>query len=337
MALQGAGDPRWVVRERNDGRNVNGWHWEDKNVSNWAKDRIKQLLNPPACTASAGDISVFLKQIESVDGDATLYNRKGVLKVLYDLKVSGKWETSHADEEGRTKGEIKFELFDEDPDVVVSIDAKSKAEHKWKMLFLEKIAPVIQEQCKIFVRELHAGAGQCLDGVSMEHKPKVSESKVTDFLRSGMSQSEKRVVKKGGSGTTRMMLEDTFTCSKADMYLGLTEVGRLQAITRGSAMSEARVGGDFMLLNGTVRGKYTKLVKDCEVGMSWKLKTWGEDAEASDVIIKIEENEEGRTLVEVEILDVPIKEKSGTEGFWRVQIFQAMKVVLGWGRASHFL
>ena len=27
MALKGEGDPRWIVTNRDDGRNVNNWHW----------------------------------------------------------------------------------------------------------------------------------------------------------------------------------------------------------------------------------------------------------------------------------------------------------------------
>lgn len=27
MARIGEGDPRWIVNEREDGRNVNSWHW----------------------------------------------------------------------------------------------------------------------------------------------------------------------------------------------------------------------------------------------------------------------------------------------------------------------
>jgi hypothetical protein len=28
MAKFGEGDPRWIVTERQDGTNINGWHWE---------------------------------------------------------------------------------------------------------------------------------------------------------------------------------------------------------------------------------------------------------------------------------------------------------------------
>ena len=27
MAKEGEGDPRWIVSERADGKNVDGWHW----------------------------------------------------------------------------------------------------------------------------------------------------------------------------------------------------------------------------------------------------------------------------------------------------------------------
>ena len=44
MAKVGEGDPRWLVSDRTDGRNVNGWHWEEKNALAWSKKRIHELL-----------------------------------------------------------------------------------------------------------------------------------------------------------------------------------------------------------------------------------------------------------------------------------------------------
>lgn len=323
------------MREREDGRNVNNWHWEDKDVTGWAKERLRELLRSDVCTASGGDVSVAVEKVESVDGDATLYNRKGVLKVLYDLKVSGKWTTSHVDKDLRTSGEFKFELFDEDPEVNVSVDSKSKAEHRFKVLLAEKVVPIMQQQCRVFVRELHAGAGQALDGVAMPTKKKESEVKVTDFLRSGMDQASK--AKKAGANTTTLVMRDVFTCSQEDMFLGLTDQARLEAITRARALSEAREGGRLNLLNGTAHGRYTGLVPGKEVRMEWKLKKWGDDAECGEAVIRMERDDDGKTALEVRISGVPTAHKTATEGFWRVQVFQAMKMVMGWGSASQFL
>ena len=44
MAKFGEGDARWIVADRQDGTNVHNWHWAEKDVLNWAKQRITELL-----------------------------------------------------------------------------------------------------------------------------------------------------------------------------------------------------------------------------------------------------------------------------------------------------
>lgn len=44
MAKWGEGDPRWLVEDRSDGKNVNKWHWEEFNKIEWAKARLSELL-----------------------------------------------------------------------------------------------------------------------------------------------------------------------------------------------------------------------------------------------------------------------------------------------------
>ena len=334
MALRGEGDPRWVVRERQDGRNVNGWHWEDKDVSNWAKQRIKQLLTCEICKVNCKNTQLIVKSVETVDGDATLYNRKGILKVLYDLKVSGKWSSMENDDNERTYGDFKFELFDEEPEVVVIIDPKSKGEHLFKTSFQNHITPIIRDQCGIFIKEMHQGAGQSVEGLTVPvTKKKEKETKVTDYLRSGMNQ--KATVKKTNS-TSRLIMKEIFVCNSMDIYLAFTDRARLEAITRSKVISDATVGGKLNLMNNTIVAEYKTLLVGQEIRLSWKLKTWGDENDASDVIIKFEEDE-GKTTVEVIIETVPNEHKSATEGFWRVQMFQATKIVMGWGSASSFL
>ena len=42
MAAVGEGDSRWVVEHREDGRNVNSWHWDQLDVSNKTEVRRKK-------------------------------------------------------------------------------------------------------------------------------------------------------------------------------------------------------------------------------------------------------------------------------------------------------
>ncbi len=44
MARIGEGDERWIVQDREDGTNVNSWHWAERDVLPWAKRRLQELL-----------------------------------------------------------------------------------------------------------------------------------------------------------------------------------------------------------------------------------------------------------------------------------------------------
>lgn len=50
-------DPRWLVQHRDDGKNVNGWHWEEKNRLEWTKQRLRELL-PAIPAAETGNLRI---------------------------------------------------------------------------------------------------------------------------------------------------------------------------------------------------------------------------------------------------------------------------------------
>lgn len=342
MAKQGEGDPRWVVKERGDGTNVNGWHWSDKNVSSWAHSRLKDLILPELVSvlAKPGEHDgCKVDEIKKVEGDATLYNRKGVLKVLYDLKVTGKWSSLHKEKDDRTHGEFKFELFDEDPEVVVTVDTKSKGEPIYKSLIAKSLQPVVLEKCKLFIKELHAGAGASLDGIVIpssnpKPKPKPQETKVTDFLRSGMDQPARQEAQPKDAGVGCMTLSERFICSTMDMYKALTDKPRLEAITRCKAVSEPVADGELNLMNGTVVGRYGSVAPGASISLkSWRLKSWDEATKPTTVDITCAE-EDNCTKLTIVLNRIPNKYRTETEGFWRTQIFQAIKIVMGYRSAA---
>ena len=55
--LVSAVDPRWIVSERDDGKNCNNWHWSETNLTEWSKERLTELLVPrsPELIASLFD------------------------------------------------------------------------------------------------------------------------------------------------------------------------------------------------------------------------------------------------------------------------------------------
>lgn len=84
MAKLGEGDERWIVKEREDGRNCNNWHWTTKDVSaNTKADLIRTLTE---CTFEAPLALAKIKSAE-VTGEASVNNRKGKIFLIYDFEV----------------------------------------------------------------------------------------------------------------------------------------------------------------------------------------------------------------------------------------------------------
>lgn len=346
MALQGEGDPRWVVRQREDGRNVNGWHWEDKDVTSWAEKRLKSLIVSTTCYSDTPAPGVHVVSLDSVDGDATLYNRKGVLKVLYDLKLVGKWSSRHEDENQCTSGEFRVELFDDDPEVTSSIDSKSKAsESQFRSAFNSSVAPIIVKHCQTFIKELYKGADQFVDGMSIQtnavkHQPtktvsrtEISSSKPAAESKDSAKKTSKQKPKSGGSKIT---IEESFICNSEDWLMVFLDPPRLSAITRSPAIVEPREGGKWEIMNGAASGTIVSITNKQNLTMNWKLRSWGEDAGEGVVTVNVFEPDKGRTKAAIHITGVPKGSESETEGFWRIQILQAMRVLFGWGDASKF-
>lgn len=89
MAKFGEGDPRWLVEERSDGRNVNAWHWEEKNVTNDALTRFKNLFQSFQLT----DDQLFkISKVHSVTGDVTFCVRKQKPILLFELNAIFNWD-----------------------------------------------------------------------------------------------------------------------------------------------------------------------------------------------------------------------------------------------------
>lgn len=77
MAKITEGDNRWIVKELGEqGRNVNSWHWEDKNVFHWAKERLTNIFKE-LTILSNDKMKLIIKSLHNIKGEAILTNRKG--------------------------------------------------------------------------------------------------------------------------------------------------------------------------------------------------------------------------------------------------------------------
>ena len=147
MAKVGEEDPRWIVSDRSDGRNVNAWHWTEKDVTEWVKSRLVELVenqsivDTPMLKCKTADIA-------NSDGEGTVFNRKGKVSFLLELNFAVKWEGETFDDDGNSTGSCKGKLtvpdLEHDTDTAklqvcgcpTAPDIKFSLSHSWEPLFL---------------------------------------------------------------------------------------------------------------------------------------------------------------------------------------------------------
>eukprot|EP00775_Hariotina_reticulata_P011749 gene11749-11895_t len=109
MAKWDERDPRWLVQHRDDGKNVNGWHWEEKNRFDWCKQRLTEALTA-IDPAESGNLRIV--SVTDVVGEAMTSTRKGNKKLaIYDLKITMKWEAQAEEDTEQYKGTLQLDDF----------------------------------------------------------------------------------------------------------------------------------------------------------------------------------------------------------------------------------
>jgi len=144
--------------------NVNNWHWENKDWSSWAKDRLTELLTAVSVKVAGGAGTITVSEVSKVEGDAYTNIRKGKKMVGFDIKISLSWKGVLRDGDGTdictAQGTAKVPNLCEDEDVYsvgsVTHEVQSGDSHADKLVaaFKKEGVEAIQAQLRAFVDEL---------------------------------------------------------------------------------------------------------------------------------------------------------------------------------------
>ncbi|KAF6251542.1 activator of Hsp90 ATPase [Scenedesmus sp. NREL 46B-D3] len=350
MAKFDESDPRWIVQAREDGTNVNQWHWSEKDCSEWSRQRLGQLLgdltllNGPAAAKTTG--------LQSVEGDSILNMRKAKLIASYELHIKVKWEGTTADgQQGSGLIELPYvadENHDEDPEVKVLLPDESAASQQLKAEILAKGKEPIYQAIRTYVQELRSGkpgnssstgsataaaAGGSRGSGAAAAAGATGAAAASD--RPGSSGSGSAAAKK--SSKRSVTLTEKFYARRQDIYDCFTVQGRIQAFTQSPAVVEPQPGGAFRWFNGNISGIFHELVPGQQLVLSWRFNSWEEGCE-SKVEIDLLEPEPGNTVLQLKHTGLPEADKYGhgdvqeqVEQGWRGQIFNRIRAVFGYG------
>ncbi|XP_036286249.1 activator of 90 kDa heat shock protein ATPase homolog 1 isoform X2 [Pipistrellus kuhlii] len=265
MAKWGEGDPRWIVEERADATNVNNWHWTERDASNWSTDKLKTLFLAVRVQNEEGKCEVT--EVNKLDGEASINNRKGKLIFFYEWNIKLNW-TGTSKSGVQYKGHVEIpNLSDENSvdEVEISVSlAKDEPDTNLVALMKEEGVKLLREAMGIYISTLKTEFTQgmilpTLNGESVapagQPAPKTEERKAK-AAPSSKTQTTPVGVK---IPTCKITLRDTFLTSPEELYRVLTTQELVQAFTHAPAMLEADKGGKFHLVDGNVTGEFTDL------------------------------------------------------------------------------
>lgn len=332
MAKVGEGDQRWIVKEREDGKNCNNWHWSEKSLTAWSKERLTELLTG-VVALDEGEAKGWCKvtEIDKFSGDVTVQSRKQKKFPLYELEITLKWEGQLWDEAGKVKvdakGKIKIpdlseETYD-DLEMTVACDDESAAKRPLKEAMRLKGAKRIREACALWVAEVKKNVYNGDEAAMVSKRPPPSERVNNQYVVSG-SESKK---------TSQIKISYEFNPPPHVLYETLLDTDRIRGATASDASMSKEVGGKFTMFSGSVEGVNEALSPwDTEKGEAkivwkWRFNTW-QPGQYSKVEITLSDKD-GATKLQLVQTGVPEEEKERTEKGWNGLLFDRLKAMLG--------
>lgn len=335
MAKWGEGDPRWIVEERPDARNVNNWHWTEKDVSEWSVNKLKSLLiNLRIDTDS---IQCCITQVETHEGEAFIHNRKGKLIFFFDWRLVLNWEarTTFDDECGQCKGKIYILNFSEEYEVSdlileVSISKSTTYDDIIRDLISSSGKEIIQQGLSIYVSDLKN------EHFSSLILPKKEDISLSREIKSNLPiYPVKDCVLSSGNKTKTVNTVDitmnvTFFCTKENLYRCLTDTQLVKAFTQGGVdKMEAEANGSFELFGGNVCGRFIDLIPNTRIVQTWRFQgsPKGHFSEVSINFLEKDDSTEANLLQKY----VPEDFSDSTKENWYKYYWDPIKRTFGYG------
>lgn len=248
-------------------KNVNNWHWVDKNCLPWAQKYLSEKFistDMQSIPLNIGqNLKLKVKSMPKCQGDVDLNLRKSKLIYLFDLNIDLDWEVVKL-QDSIAKGTLSLEdcQFDEEPE-----DYKYSTSFEFETdaipgldrdVIIRTFKPLVDSIFRQFPKDLvesnkaslYAGAPENskLSSASNSQITSKNSSKpatsVTQANTSTHSNPEKST--KAGDSTTSIKYQTYFKCSKQDLLDSLLNEQRTAAWTQGQGIKYTDADGDLL-------------------------------------------------------------------------------------------
>ncbi|XP_070495439.1 activator of 90 kDa heat shock protein ATPase homolog 1 [Chironomus tepperi] len=348
MAKWGEGDPRWIVEERPDATNVNNWHWKESNASGWSKDKLNELLLHFEINSPDKNLSVKIIEFDKLEGEATANNRKGKLIFFYEWNLVLKWQGTILNDEQKekVKGKITIPNLSEENeideiDITVTVDESNDKSEILKQFMYKVGRDKIREQLDKYIKCLKSDYAKNLilpkkDDAAQAQTKTLPANHVTsnkavindsNIKAPSTEKSEKPLGVKLDCKT--LLLEEKFQCKVSELWDCFSRIEPMTAFTRGEVKLNFSKNGEFVLFGGNISGKFTEIVDNKKMVMTWRYKQWP-TAHYSNVEMEFDDMED-HTLLKMKQTFVPASEYDTTRMNWQRYYFDSIRATFGFG------
>ncbi|GAN04474.1 hsp90 co-chaperone AHA1 [Mucor ambiguus] len=320
-----------------DMRNVNNWHWVNKDCRPWAKNYLTEKL--VGTSATKDNSQVVITSLDECIGDVDLNQRKGKLLAIYDVALKMSWQGKLTD--GSTVyGNITVPEVAYDTDIsdyVFNIQINGGPEDEIKRLIRSDLVPLLATKFSRLTRDL-------VDQHSFDLYADKSSAPSTPEL---VQRNNRNAASTPSSpATTRTAAEDKvvqtsviehscdFTgATPREIYEALLDSQRAEIWSHGKAKVSKRIGTDFELFDGNVHGTLMQATPGKSIMQTWRLKNWPQ-GHFSTVTLTFKETQDG-TTVKVNQVGVPVGQEEVIRKNWMGYYWNAIKTSLNKGQLQH--
>jgi len=326
MAKWGEGDARWIVTNREDGANVNNWHWTEMDFTKWAEMRSAELLG--GVTLENDNMTISSSDV-TCKGEVTVNTRKQKTIFLYELEINLKWEGELKSKPGKTfKGSVNVpyiseENDDDDFEVKVVVDETGSDAETIRQEARSKLIAFLKEKIPQMLQEMRGTA---------TGKTKLPPKKEVAMKLDTVAVSEKAVASPPPpkpKGYDSFTVTEKFMCSPHDLFECFIDNARVKAYAGSDATVSREKGGKFRLFGGSVEGENIEVDIPKKLVQKWRFNTWP-DGHYSTVTITLDEKD-GKTICKLTQAGVPNEDKERTERGWSANFWSRIKGIFGYG------
>jgi len=330
------------VEERADAKNVNNWHWSEKNATQWSKDKFTSLLQ--GFIIPSDNYFIEITHVSKCEGEAIANNRKAKLIFFYEWLLEIEWRGHiKGGDEINVRGKIEVdnlseECTAEELEFTVSCDSSAQEATEVKEFVRTEGIKSIRAQLSKYINDLKHEYGKdlilptkvSLPAHTCAPKPVCANGKsLSAAMREAETAPSSSKDNKAPSSVEKIHLVEEFACTPVDLYKVFVSEELTKIFTRGNAVVECVVGGNYKAFGANVVGNFIELKLNELIKMNWRKQSWPID-HMSTVTLEFAPCAVGTRLT-LNQCNVPSADKDSTTSGWPTYYFTAIRQTFGYG------